>query len=101
LSTFNRADVMSVVSSRAPFTSLSAFVGKVWFADAKLGFVHRLRVREMYPTANPWLINDGIGSYLGIVLPTWVCHQPALGSHLLIAWIRAADLVCLERSAPQ
>jgi hypothetical protein len=45
LSLFNRADI--AIQSRPPLASMSPFMCKVWFATAKRGFVHRLRVREV------------------------------------------------------
>src|ERR1700732_4687762 len=38
---------VSLILSRARLRRLSAFVCKVWFADAKRGFMHRCELREI------------------------------------------------------
>jgi hypothetical protein len=52
LSIFNRADIVTIgIGSPDPPTSLIAFVRKVWFADAKRGFMHRLDpIDQLGPT---------------------------------------------------
>lgn len=45
-SIINRADVYRPVLSREPALTFRAFVCKLWFANAKRGFVHWLRMRK-------------------------------------------------------